>query len=115
MTPPPAIPPAKETGFFIGDSTVKKEAKNQLLQNIKDKMKSYDPPSQADLEKSVEENTKCGKCDGPVRAVCDDAQPADSFTLADLEIRTIIYCRDARCGKTEVQWRPWMRGQPKEL
>lgn len=77
-------------------------------------MKGYQPPSREDLERVVEETTKCGKCAGGVRAVLTDVQPSNAFAI-DLEILASLNCRDAACGWSTRQWRTWTRTKPLEL
>lgn len=76
--------------------------------------KGFEAPNQAVLEGSVESNSKCGKCDGKVRAVCLQAQKADGV-VHDLDILVSLHCRDAKCEWKSTQWRPWSRHEPKEL
>lgn len=76
--------------------------------------KEYAPPERADLERIVEEGTKCGKCSGAVRALMEEVQPGQSFAT-DLEILFSIDCRDAACGWQVRQWRTWNRANPRTL
>lgn len=77
-------------------------------------VKSYAPPERSALEKAVEDTTKCAKCQGGVRAVLEDCNPSNTFAY-DLDILVSINCRDAACGWTSKQWRPWVRTKPLEL
>jgi bacterioferritin-associated ferredoxin len=91
-----------------------RERFERQIKTFKNHMKAYPPPAREVLERSVEATTKCAKCLGGVRAVIHDAQPSFSHA-SDLEILVALNCRNAECGWTSNQWRPWVRTKPTEL
>lgn len=92
-----------------------KERFNNHMREFAARLKEYkDPPSREVLEGVVEDTTKCGKCQGGVRAVMEQVQPSEAFAI-DLEILVSLNCRDAACGWTARQWRTWVRTKPLEL
>jgi len=76
--------------------------------------KAYEPPERAELEKLVEDATRCKKCSGPVRSLMEQAQPGQSFAT-DIEILFMVECRDAACAWQERQWRGWNRAAPRTI
>jgi bacterioferritin-associated ferredoxin len=77
-------------------------------------VKDYEPPVKEELEKSVEDGTKCGKCGCGVRALIEEVQESRAFAN-DLDMLVDITCRDAACAWQARQWRPWVRTRRKEL
>lgn len=91
------------------------EMNRRLAEQFRRSSRAFDQPDADALALSVEANTKCGKCGGPVRAACDDSQDGD-IAVCDLEVRTTIFCRRiGECDWHVVQWRPWRTSRPKEL
>ncbi len=89
-------------------------ASDRVTADFRERCRRFDPPRQADLEATVERTSKCGKCQGEVRAVMQEASKSGDYTT-DLDIKITLFCRGAECGWTVTQWRPWSRSQPKEL
>ena len=81
---------------------------------FRERCRGFDPPRDSDLEASAERTSKCGKCQGEVRAVIQDACKSDGY-MSDLEFKLTLFCRNAECGWTVTQWRPWSKSQPKEI
>ena len=71
-------------------------------------------PEKAALERGLEETVKCETCKGGVRALIDEVHRASSV-MYDLEFLVALRCRDAACGWTGRQWRPWSQARPTEL
>lgn len=70
-------------------------------------------PGKAALESGLEETAKCGKCKGAIRALIEEVHRGG--LTCDLEFLVALRCRDAACGWTARQWRPWSQSKPMEL
>ena len=89
-------------------------ASDRVTADFRERCRGFDPPRQAVLEASAERTSKCGKCQGEVRAVMQGASKSDGY-MSDLDIKITLFCRVAECGWTVTQWRPWSKSKPKEI
>jgi hypothetical protein len=70
-------------------------------------------PTAETLNASVEANTRCPRCAGPVIAMCEGFDAGGvSF---DHEIMVRVTCKSGVCGWAATQWRPWSASKPEEL
>jgi len=88
--------------------------RNQIAE-LRENMTREPEPARDDLEKTLEANEKCATCQGAVRAICDGWEPTRADITCDGEVRTTLYCRNAACGWTVTQYRPWCARSPKEI
>jgi uncharacterized protein with PIN domain len=72
------------------------------------------PPDKEVLEAYIEAHSKCPQCGGGIRAVAEGCDKTSS-ALAELDILVTVCCRDAKCGWTAEQWRPWKATNPNVL
>lgn len=88
--------------------------KRDLLTSFRERFKTFDIPTKAEMEHAAEACATCGKCGGGVRALIEDATFAGSVS-SDMDVLVHLYCRNAACGWEARQWRPWKHTQPKVL